>query len=194
MPMPPRRKGCRHDADDAHDAPGTTPRRPSDPRRRNPMTPGPRTPPLDLLGVGAGPFNLSLAALADGVPGLRTVFHEQRAGLPLAPRAAHRGREAPSALPGRPGEPCRAHQPLVLPQLPQDPPQALPVLLRRALPHTPHRVRRLSALGEYRTPRHPLRPPGRHGGLGPRTGRVRRGVHPAGSRRGDAHGRAHPRP
>ncbi|MFF8557149.1 lysine N(6)-hydroxylase/L-ornithine N(5)-oxygenase family protein [Streptomyces sp. NPDC015501] len=41
------------------------------------MTPGPRTPPLDLLGVGAGPFNLSLAALADGVPGLRTAFHEQ---------------------------------------------------------------------------------------------------------------------
>ncbi|WP_097872263.1 lysine N(6)-hydroxylase/L-ornithine N(5)-oxygenase family protein [Streptomyces sp. rh34] len=45
------------------------------------MTPGPRTPPLDLLGVGAGPFNLSLAALADGVPGLRTVFHEQRAAF-----------------------------------------------------------------------------------------------------------------
>lgn len=42
------------------------------------MTPGPRTPPLDLLGVGAGPFNLSLAALADGVPGLRSAFHEQR--------------------------------------------------------------------------------------------------------------------
>ncbi|MFE9456888.1 lysine N(6)-hydroxylase/L-ornithine N(5)-oxygenase family protein [Streptomyces californicus] len=42
------------------------------------MTPGPRTPPLDLLGVGVGPFNLSLAALADGVPGLRTAFHEQR--------------------------------------------------------------------------------------------------------------------
>ncbi|WP_228989095.1 lysine N(6)-hydroxylase/L-ornithine N(5)-oxygenase family protein [Streptomyces sp. DH8] len=42
------------------------------------MTPGPHTPPLDLLGVGAGPFNLSLAALADGVPGLRTAFHEQR--------------------------------------------------------------------------------------------------------------------
>ncbi|MFJ9112565.1 lysine N(6)-hydroxylase/L-ornithine N(5)-oxygenase family protein [Streptomyces sp. NPDC102283] len=45
------------------------------------MTPGPRTPPLDLLGVGAGPFNLSLAALADGVPGLRTLFHEQRAAF-----------------------------------------------------------------------------------------------------------------
>ncbi|MFJ6808421.1 lysine N(6)-hydroxylase/L-ornithine N(5)-oxygenase family protein [Streptomyces anulatus] len=45
------------------------------------MTPGPSTPPLDLLGVGAGPFNLSLAALADGVPGLRTAFHEQRAAF-----------------------------------------------------------------------------------------------------------------
>ncbi|MFD0328728.1 lysine N(6)-hydroxylase/L-ornithine N(5)-oxygenase family protein [Streptacidiphilus monticola] len=28
----------------------------------------------DLVGVGIGPFNLSLAALADGVPGLRTLF------------------------------------------------------------------------------------------------------------------------
>lgn len=34
--------------------------------------------PLDLLGVGIGPFNLSLAALADGVPGLRVAFLEQR--------------------------------------------------------------------------------------------------------------------
>ncbi|NSC21074.1 lysine 6-monooxygenase [Streptomyces albus subsp. chlorinus] len=34
--------------------------------------------PLDLVGVGIGPFNLSLAALGDGVPGLRAVFFEQR--------------------------------------------------------------------------------------------------------------------
>lgn len=34
--------------------------------------------PLDLVGVGVGPFNLSLAALADGVPGLRTAFYERR--------------------------------------------------------------------------------------------------------------------
>ncbi len=46
------------------------------------MTPTP-TPgtdpehPLDLLGVGIGPFNLSLAALADPVPGLRTAFYDQ---------------------------------------------------------------------------------------------------------------------
>jgi lysine N6-hydroxylase len=33
---------------------------------------------LDLLGVGIGPFNLSLAALADGVPGLSAAFLEQR--------------------------------------------------------------------------------------------------------------------
>lgn len=37
--------------------------------------------PLDLLGVGTGPFNLSLAALADGVPDLRTAFLEQRAAF-----------------------------------------------------------------------------------------------------------------
>ncbi|MCC3772853.1 SidA/IucD/PvdA family monooxygenase, partial [Streptomyces sp. UNOC14_S4] len=30
--------------------------------------------PYDLVGVGIGPFNLSLAALADGVPDLTTLF------------------------------------------------------------------------------------------------------------------------
>ncbi|PZG09629.1 lysine N(6)-hydroxylase/L-ornithine N(5)-oxygenase family protein [Nonomuraea aridisoli] len=30
--------------------------------------------PYDLLGVGIGPFNLSLAALCDGVPGMNTLF------------------------------------------------------------------------------------------------------------------------
>ncbi|MEU4898451.1 SidA/IucD/PvdA family monooxygenase [Streptomyces sp. NPDC044780] len=34
--------------------------------------------PLDLAGVGIGPFNLSLAALAHGVPALRTACYEQR--------------------------------------------------------------------------------------------------------------------
>jgi len=34
--------------------------------------------PLDLLGIGIGPFNLSLAALADHVPGLSTAFLEQK--------------------------------------------------------------------------------------------------------------------
>jgi lysine N6-hydroxylase len=33
--------------------------------------------PLDLLGIGIGPFNLSLAALADGIPGLTTAFYDQ---------------------------------------------------------------------------------------------------------------------
>ncbi|OIV35693.1 lysine 6-monooxygenase [Mangrovactinospora gilvigrisea] len=37
-----------------------------------------RTAPLDLLGIGIGPFNLSLAALCDGVPGLRAEFLEAR--------------------------------------------------------------------------------------------------------------------
>lgn len=36
---------------------------------------------VDLLGVGIGPFNLSLAALADGVPGLDALFVEQRAAF-----------------------------------------------------------------------------------------------------------------
>ncbi|WBP86750.1 lysine N(6)-hydroxylase/L-ornithine N(5)-oxygenase family protein [Kitasatospora cathayae] len=38
----------------------------------------PHDPPYDLLGVGVGPFNLSLAALAEPVPGLRTLFCDQR--------------------------------------------------------------------------------------------------------------------
>ena len=32
----------------------------------------------DLVGVGIGPFNLSLAALCDGVPELRTLFLDRR--------------------------------------------------------------------------------------------------------------------
>ncbi|KUJ54403.1 lysine 6-monooxygenase [Streptomyces albus subsp. albus] len=40
-------------------------------------TPAPGTV-LDLAGIGIGPFNLSLAALAHGLPGLRTAFYEQR--------------------------------------------------------------------------------------------------------------------
>ena len=32
---------------------------------------------LDLAGIGVGPFNLSLAALADGVDGLSTAFFER---------------------------------------------------------------------------------------------------------------------
>ncbi|CUU58600.1 lysine N6-hydroxylase [Parafrankia irregularis] len=43
------------------------------------MSPSATAPePFDLLGVGLGPFNLSLAALADGVPGVRAVFLEQQ--------------------------------------------------------------------------------------------------------------------
>ncbi|MER7484629.1 SidA/IucD/PvdA family monooxygenase [Streptomyces sp. NPDC126497] len=34
------------------------------------------TPPRDLVGVGIGPFNLSLAALAHPLPGLRTAFYD----------------------------------------------------------------------------------------------------------------------
>ncbi|MEV6009251.1 SidA/IucD/PvdA family monooxygenase [Streptomyces sp. NPDC051976] len=47
------------------------------PLPEQPPATGP-TAPVDLLGVGVGPFNLSLAALADGVPGLTAAFYEQR--------------------------------------------------------------------------------------------------------------------
>ncbi|WP_067811039.1 lysine N(6)-hydroxylase/L-ornithine N(5)-oxygenase family protein [Actinomadura kijaniata] len=42
----------------------------------NPQTPhdAPHDAPYDLVGVGIGPFNLSLAALADGVPDLKALF------------------------------------------------------------------------------------------------------------------------
>jgi lysine N6-hydroxylase len=36
---------------------------------------------FDLVGIGIGPFNLSLAALAHGISDQRTVFYEQRAGF-----------------------------------------------------------------------------------------------------------------
>ncbi|MFH8975620.1 lysine N(6)-hydroxylase/L-ornithine N(5)-oxygenase family protein [Streptomyces sp. NPDC017890] len=43
-------------------------------------TPTPHTPdtPHDLVGIGIGPFNLSLAALADPLTHLHTVFYDQR--------------------------------------------------------------------------------------------------------------------
>lgn len=41
--------------------------------------------PLDLVGIGAGPFNLALAALLDGEPGLRARFFERRAAFEWHP-------------------------------------------------------------------------------------------------------------
>ena len=41
--------------------------------------------PLDLLGVGIGPFNLSLAALADGAEDVRAVFLDGRPGFSWHP-------------------------------------------------------------------------------------------------------------
>ncbi|MEC4021038.1 lysine N(6)-hydroxylase/L-ornithine N(5)-oxygenase family protein [Streptomyces sp. H27-D2] len=38
----------------------------------------PTSTPLDLAGIGIGPFNLSLAALAHGIPDLHTAFYDQR--------------------------------------------------------------------------------------------------------------------
>ncbi|MDT0444956.1 lysine N(6)-hydroxylase/L-ornithine N(5)-oxygenase family protein [Streptomyces johnsoniae] len=42
------------------------------------MTPADPRRPLDLAGIGIGPANLSLAALAEPLRGLRTAFYEQR--------------------------------------------------------------------------------------------------------------------
>jgi lysine N6-hydroxylase len=56
--------------------------RPEDPG--DPAAPA-DTEPYDLLGVGAGPFNLSLAALADPLPGLRTTFLDRSPGFSWHP-------------------------------------------------------------------------------------------------------------
>ncbi|WP_242419074.1 SidA/IucD/PvdA family monooxygenase, partial [Frankia sp. CpI1-P] len=59
------------------------PPEPRDEPPRTPVTvpasglPHPEAPDYDVVGVGLGPFNLSLAALADGLPGLRAAFFEQ---------------------------------------------------------------------------------------------------------------------
>ncbi|MDI3424317.1 lysine N(6)-hydroxylase/L-ornithine N(5)-oxygenase family protein [Streptomyces luteolus] len=65
-----------------------TPSPPDTPRPPRPDTPQPTPPdstpdrPRDLVGIGIGPFNLSLAALAHGLPHplqpLATAFYEQR--------------------------------------------------------------------------------------------------------------------
>lgn len=55
------------------------------------MSPTPLPPPhepdapRDLVGIGIGPFNLSLAALAHPLPELDTVFYEQRPGFDWHP-------------------------------------------------------------------------------------------------------------
>lgn len=51
-----------------------------------PPDPGPApATPFDLLGVGIGPFNLSLAALADGVPDLTAAFYDQQSSFQWHP-------------------------------------------------------------------------------------------------------------
>jgi lysine N6-hydroxylase len=50
-----------------------------------PADPGRHDEPLDLLGVGIGPFNLSLAALADGAEDIRAVFLDGRPGFSWHP-------------------------------------------------------------------------------------------------------------
>ncbi|GAB2792636.1 lysine N(6)-hydroxylase/L-ornithine N(5)-oxygenase family protein [Streptomyces daliensis] len=57
---------------------GSQQHRPSPPDVPNPTR---CDAPLDLAGIGIGPFNLSLAALAHGVPGLRTAHYDQRPGF-----------------------------------------------------------------------------------------------------------------
>lgn len=51
----------------------------------NPATPA-AEPPKDLVGIGIGPFNLSLAALADTIPGgIQAAFYEQNPGFSWHP-------------------------------------------------------------------------------------------------------------
>jgi lysine N6-hydroxylase len=52
-----------------------------------PPAPAPHEPdaPRDLVGIGIGPFNLSLAALAEPLPHLDAVFYEQRPGFAWHP-------------------------------------------------------------------------------------------------------------
>ena len=81
----------------------------------------------DLAGIGVGPFNLGLAALAAPVDGLDAVFLEQRE-FRLAP--GHDAGIGASAGPfhGRPGHPGRPHLAVLIPELSQGDRPAVPVL------------------------------------------------------------------
>ncbi|MFG2781807.1 lysine N(6)-hydroxylase/L-ornithine N(5)-oxygenase family protein [Streptomyces prunicolor] len=61
----------------------------SHPPTGHPQTPNPARhepdPPRDLVGIGIGPFNLSLAALAQPLTELDTAFYEQRPGFDWHP-------------------------------------------------------------------------------------------------------------
>ncbi|QOV39021.1 SidA/IucD/PvdA family monooxygenase [Streptomyces ferrugineus] len=76
-PRPPRTPSTQHP-----DPRGKNP----DPRGKNPGTRGqnPDTP-RDLVGIGVGPFNLSLAALAHPLAELDAVFYEQRSAFSWHP-------------------------------------------------------------------------------------------------------------
>ncbi|MEW2520555.1 lysine N(6)-hydroxylase/L-ornithine N(5)-oxygenase family protein [Actinacidiphila alni] len=50
-----------------------------------PPRPADQPAPFDLLGIGIGPFNLSLAALADGVPDMTVAFYDQRSSFQWHP-------------------------------------------------------------------------------------------------------------
>ncbi|MFI0942393.1 lysine N(6)-hydroxylase/L-ornithine N(5)-oxygenase family protein [Streptomyces sp. NPDC021020] len=59
--------------------PYTAPQQAPDQHTGNQQAPAQDDPePFDLLGIGVGPFNLSLAALADAVPDLAAAFYDQR--------------------------------------------------------------------------------------------------------------------
>lgn len=60
-----------HDPSDPSGAPGPS-------GTLDPSAAAPADDPFDVLGIGIGPFNLSLAALADGIPGLSAAFYDQR--------------------------------------------------------------------------------------------------------------------
>ena len=106
------------------------------PREHRPLN-GVGQQPLDLLGIGIGPFNLSLAALADRVPGLRSAFLERQPEFRWHPGLMIDGTFVQVPFLADLVSLVDLDEPLVVPQLPAGDRAAVPVLLRRAAAPAP---------------------------------------------------------
>ena len=71
----------------------------------------------DFIGIGIGPFNLSIAALAEGLDGFSSLFLERKPHFP-APGDDGAGLPYADQLPEGSGQRRRANQPPQLPELP----------------------------------------------------------------------------
>ncbi len=101
----------------------------------------------DFIGIGIGPFNLSIAALAEGLDGFSSLFLERKPHFSPAPGDDGAGLPYADQLPEGSGQRRRANQPPQLPELPGTAQKVLPFPHHRAAHRVARGVCRLPVLG-----------------------------------------------